>query len=46
MFKLTIRDPTVKDTAIQVKDTAKQQSPGLQQIKRKTISQRLLSIFR
>ena len=34
------------DTAMQVKDTAKQQLPGIQQIKRKTISQRLLSIFR
>ena len=41
-----IVQPFDKDTAMQVKDTAKQQSPGLQQIKRKTISQRLLSIFR
>ena len=41
-----IIEPFDQDTAMQVKDTAKQQSPGLQQIKRKTISQRLLSIFR
>ena len=44
--QVTIRDPTVKDTAMQVKDTAKQELPAIQQIKRKTISQRLLSIFR
>ena len=44
--KITITEQIQKDTAMQVKDTAKQQSPGLQQIKRKTISQRLLSIFR
>ena len=35
-----------KYTAMQVKDTVKQQSSGIQQIKRKTISERLLSIFR
>ena len=38
--------PFDKDTAMQVKDTAKQELPGIQQIKRKTISERLLSIFR
>ena len=41
-----IIEPFDQDTAMQVKDTAKQQLPGIQQIKRKTISQRLLSIFR
>ena len=43
---VTIRDPTVKDTAIQVKDTAKQEILSEHKIKRKTISERLLSIFR
>ena len=43
--QVTIRDPTVKDTAIQVKDTAKQEISG-QMVHKKTISQRLLAIFR
>ena len=44
--RVQIEQLDTKDTAMQVKDTAKQQLPGIQQIKRKTISQRLLSIFR
>ena len=44
--KITIKEQTQRDTAMQVKDTAKQELPAIQQIKRKTISQRLLSIFR
>ena len=44
--KITITEQIQKDTAMQVKHTAKQELPGIQQIKRKTISERLLSIFR
>ena len=44
--RVQIEQFDTKDTAMQVKDTAKQELPGIQQIKRKTISERLLSIFR
>ena len=44
--KITITEQTQKHTSIQVKDTAKQEILSEHKIKRKSISEKLLSIFR